>query len=349
MQEEVKDNNNLDLYSKANYIVTGATGYVGNMIVKKLLADGHQVVGLIRNKEKASRVFKNMTLKYVIGDILDDQVIEKLFGDANENTIVIHTAAEVSIGEVSISRLYEVNVEGTRKICKACIKHNVKKMLHISSSEAIPHKLKLLPDLSNYVPNPKKVRKGYNRSKSMADQVVLEMIKNDNLDASILIIAGVLGPGDHSISHMSQVFIDYIEGKLPISIAGGYNDFDIRDLTDVLDKIVNNSKKGEAYLFANRPDKINELLDYIREKMNCKKIGTFPLWAAYLLLPFLWLFSKITSKRPLYTLSALESLHADVDYNLEKVQKEFGYQTRDLRVTVNDHIDFLLENGYIKQ
>ncbi|MGM9857918.1 MAG: SDR family NAD(P)-dependent oxidoreductase [Bacilli bacterium] len=343
----IKKTNNL--YNNANFIVTGATGYVGNMIVKKLLSDNKKVVGLIRNKEKASRVFKKCGPQYVIGDIRDDKVIEELFKNADENTIVIHTAAEISIGEVTIKELYEVNVEGTRKICEACLKHNIKKLLHISSSEAIPHGLKLLPDLSNYVPNPKKVRKGYNRSKSLADEVVLDYVHNKKLDASILIIAGVLGPGDHSISHMSQVMIDYVEGRLPVSIAGGYNDFDIRDITDVLENIVNNSKSGEAYLFANRPDSINEVLGYVKEKMNCKKIGTFPIWAAYMCLPFLWLFSKITAKRPLYTLSALESLTADVDYNLEKVKNEFGYFPRDLKTTVNDHIDFLIENGYLKR
>lgn len=337
-------------YKELNYIVTGATGYVGNMIIKKLIEDGCIVKGLIRNIEKAKKVFKEQISKidFVIGDILNDSVLEELFKDANEDTVVIHTAAEISIGEGDISHMYDVNVLGTEKICEYCFNRNVKKMLHISSSEAIPHGLKLLPDLSNYVPNPKKVRKGYNRSKALADEVVLKYVKK-GLDASILIIAGVLGPGDYTVSHMSQVFIDYVEERLPVSIQGGYNDFDIRDMTDCLENIVNKARNGEAYLFANRPDKINELLTYIKEKMGCKKIGTFPLWAAYLCLPFLWIYSKITSKRPLYTLSALESLKADVDYSLDKVIKEFNYKTRDLQETTNDHIDFLIEEGYIKK
>lgn len=263
-------------YKELNYIVTGATGYVGNMIIKKLIEDGCVVKGLIRNIEKAKKVFKEKISKidFVIGDILNDSVLEELFKDANEDTVVIHTAAEISIGEGNISHMYDVNVLGTEKLCEYCFNRNVKKMLHISSSEAIPHGLKLLPDLSNYVPNPKKVRKGYNRSKALADEVVLKYIKK-GLDASILIIAGVLGPGDYTVSHMSQVFIDYVEERLPVSIQGGYNDFDIRDMTDCLENIVNKARNGEAYLFANRPDKINELLTYIKEKMGCKKIGTF--------------------------------------------------------------------------
>ncbi len=337
------------LYETADFIVTGATGYVGNMIVKRLLADGRPVVGLIRDPAKAERVFGEHAPRYVVGDIRDDAAVEALFCDAGENTVVIHTAAEISIGEGDMDTLYAVNVGGTRKICDACVRHGVRKLLHISSSEAIPQDLKLLPDLSNYVPDPAGVRKGYNRSKALADVAVLESVREHGLDASLLIIAGVLGPGDYTVSHMSQMFIDYIEGRLPISIAGGYNDFDIRDMTDVLENIVNRARCGEAYLFANRPDEINELLGYIREKTGAKKIGTFPMWAAYACLPILWLSGKLTGKRPLYTLSALESLQADVDYPLDKVVSEFGYAPRDLRMTTNDHIDFLLDNGYIKR
>ncbi len=339
---------NETLYGKADFIVTGASGYVGNMITKKLLSDGRSVVGLIRDPKKAERVFGDNGPRYVVGDILDDGVLEALFKAAGENTVVIHTAAEISIGEGNIDRLYEVNVGGTEKICAACLEKGVKKLLHISSSEAIPQGLKLLPDLSNYIPTPKKVRAGYNRSKAMADAVVLDAVKNRGLCASLLIIAGVLGPGDYSVSHMSQLFIDYIEGKLPTSIAGGYNDFDIRDMTDVLLAIVDNAKCGEAYLFANRPDTINELLEYISEKTGAKRIGTFPIWAAYLCLPILWLGSKLSGKRPLYTKSALESLTADVDYPLDKVKSEFGYCPRELQKTVSDHIDFLMENGFIE-
>lgn len=335
------------MYKDFNYIVTGSTGYVGNNIVKRLLDDNLKVVGLIRSEEKAERVFKNKKPIFVKGDIRDKKTIDELFSYADENTIVIHTAAEISIGEIDVSILNSVNVEGTRAICKACIEHHVFKLLHISSSEAIPEGLKLLPDLSNYVPNPKKVRKGYNRSKSIADSVVLDYVKQYNLNASILLIAGVLGPGDYSLSHMSQMFIDFIKGNLPASINGGYNDFDIRDLTDVLPNIVDKSKKGEAYLFANRPDKINELLGYIALKTKAKIPFTCPIWLAYVGLPFLWTISKIKKQRPLYTSSALASLKADVDYPLDKVKEQFGYTTRSLKETVDDHIDFLYKEGFI--
>lgn len=328
------------------YIVTGCTGYVGNVITKKLLDEGCFVVGLARSKDKFERVFTDKKPEVVYGDIRNQSDLEKLFvGD--KPFVIFHTVAYVSIGEGNMKELYDVTVGGTEKIINVALKYNVQKFLHISSTEAIPHKLKLKSDLCNYIPTPSQTRKGYNRAKSCADLAVLKAVKEKNLPASLILLAGVLGPGDYSNTHMTQVMVDFINKKLPASINGGYNDFDIRDVSDVLLKIIEKSRVGEAYLFANKPDKINEVISYVADMTGRKMPPTLPMWIAYVGLPFLWLGAFLTRKRPLYTLSSLASLKADTDFPLDKVKEEFGYSPRPLKETVEDHIKFLIDNGMV--
>lgn len=329
------------------FIVTGCTGYVGNVITKKLMSLGYNVIGLARTEEKVSKVFLDNPPTIIYGDIRSKEDLEKLFIGEGP-FVVFHTVAYVSIGEGDKKELYDVTVNGTQNMIDVSLKHNIHKFFHISSTEAIPHKLKLNKDLSNYAPNPKKTRKGYNRAKSIADTLVLKAVKENNLPATLILLAGVLGPGDYSNTHMTQVMIDFINGKLPASVNGGYNDFDIRDVADVLDKVIAKAKTGESYLFANKPDKINEVISYVASYTNKKMLPTLPLWLAYVGLPFLWFGSKITRKRPLYTLSSLASLKADTNFPLDKVRQEFGYNPRPLKVTVEDHIKFLIDNGMIK-
>lgn len=336
------------MQKEITYIVTGCTGYVGNTITKKLLDNGYNVIGLARNKEKVNRVFKDKKPTIIYGDIKNKENLEKLF-IGNGPFVIFHTVAYVSIGEGNMQELYDVTVGGTKNMIEVSLNHDIYKFFHISSTEAIPHNLKLNSDLSNYIPNPKKTRKGYNRAKSTADVVVLDAIKKYNLPASLILLAGVLGPGDYSNTHMSQVMIDFINKKLPASVNGGYNDFDIRDFTDIIDNLVSKAKTGESYLFANKPDKINEVISYVANMYNRKMLPTLPMWVAYVGLPFLWIGSKLTNKRPLYTLSSLASLKADTNFPLDKVKKEFGYNPRPLKETVEDHIKFLQENGMIKQ
>ena len=206
------------------YIVTGCTGFVGNVLTKKLLEEGCSVVGLARSEQKAVRVFGENAPKMVYGDITDSKAAEELFC-GNKPFVVIHTVAKVSIGESSAQELYDVTVNGTKNVVKASLQHDVKKFIHISSTEALPRGMK---QGERYIPDPKKSRKGYARTKSEADAVVLRAAEN-GLNASILLFASVLGPGDYGNGHMSQMFSDFLGGRLPASVRAGYNDFDIRD------------------------------------------------------------------------------------------------------------------------
>lgn len=327
------------------YIVTGCTGYVGNVFTKKLMDEGCRVVGFARSESKAERVFGDKKPIMAYGDITRREDVKRAFvGDGP--FVVIHTVAKVTIGEGSAKELYDVTVGGTRNVVEECLERGAVKLLHVSSTEALPHGVKLGEDV-NYIPDPAKARKGYARAKSEADAVVTDAVKR-GLNACLLLLAGVLGPGDYSNSHMTQMMIDYIEGRLPASVKGGYNDFDIRDVADVLPAIIEKAECGESYIFAHEPDTINDILGVISDMTGLKPLKTLPLWLAYVGLPFLSLAAKLRRKRPLYTAAALASLRADTNFPIGKTMRAFGYSPRPLADTVRDHVLFLAENGMVK-
>ena len=337
---------NREMDANITYIVTGCTGYVGNVLTKKLMQEGCKVVGLARSREKARRVFGGNAPELIFGDVRSESDVDALFRGEGP-FVVVHTAAYISIGEGDAAEMFAVNVGGTKTVAEACLRHNAK-LLHISSTEAFPRGYFPEEELSSYAPDPKRARKGYPRSKSAADALVLGMVRERGLDASLLIIAGVLGPGDFGNSHMTQVFCDYIEGRLPASVDAGYNDFDIRDLADVFPAVAERAKKGESYLFAHAPDKINDCLAVIGEMTGRRPVPTLPLWVAYVGLPFLFLGSKLSGKRPLYTAAALSSLKERTDFPIGKAQREFGFSPRPLRETVQDHVRFLIDEGMVR-
>ena len=328
------------------YIVTGCTGFVGNVLTKKLMDEGCRVVGMARSERKADEVFGARKPHIVYGDVTDAGDVEALF-DGDGPFVVIHTVAKVTIGEGSAAELYGVTVGGTRNVIDACCRHGAR-LLHISSTEALPRGIVLKEDLSNYSPDPKRSRKGYPRVKAEADAEVLRAVRERGLDASILLFASVIGPGDYGNGHMAQMFIDFLEGRLPASVRAGYNDFDIRDVADVLPAIIEKARRGESYIFANRPDRIDEILGYAAEHTGKKRLPALPLWTAYLGLPFLFLYAKLRKKRALYTRAALAALREDTNFPLRKTKETFGYSPRPLRQTVADEIDFLIAAGKAK-
>lgn len=197
------------------YIVTGCTGFVGNVLTKKLLEEGFAVRGLARSPRKAEQVFQDKKPEFVFGNISDETDVEALFR-GNGPFVVIHTVAKVTIGEGSQKELQDVTVKGTENIVRACCRHNVLKLIHISSTEAIPKGLVLKEDISNYVPDPARSRKGYPRAKAEADAIVLRAVKEHGLNASILLFASVIGPGDYGNGHMSRCLLTFLKASSPL-------------------------------------------------------------------------------------------------------------------------------------
>ena len=327
----------------ATYIVTGCTGYVGNVLAKKLMDEGCNVVGLARSEDKVRRVYGEHAPQIVYGDVTKQEDADRLFV-GNGPFVVIHTVAKVSIGEAKAKEVYDVTVNGTRNIVDACMRHGAAKLLHISSTEVLPADI---GEDADYRPDPKRVRKGYARAKCEADAVVLDAASR-GLDASVLLLASVLGPGDYSNSHMTQMIIDHINGRLPASVNGGYNDFDIRDVADVLPAIIDKSERGQSYIFAHEPDKINDVLAVIDRMTGRKPLPTLPVWLAYIGLPFLSIAAKLRRTRPLYTSAALASIRAKADFPIGKSVRTFGYSPRPLEETVRDHVLFLAAHGMVE-
>lgn len=89
--------------------LTGATGYVGNAVAEKLLAGGHEVVGLART-EGAANALRQQGITPFVGDLSDP---ERLAGGVRDADAIIHTAASRG------PRASEWEVNATRAMLRA--------------------------------------------------------------------------------------------------------------------------------------------------------------------------------------------------------------------------------------
>ena len=331
------------------YLITGITGYVGNVLAKRLLSEHKKVIGFARDEKKVKRIFSDELLSLMevyYGDTRDLASLEKCF-ENRENLYVIHTAAIVSIQSKKIDEtMYDVNVNGTKNVLSLCLKYHVKRLIHVSSVHAIPLKKnnEMMEEVSSF--DPIKVIGGYAKTKAMSSQLVLDEVK-EGLDAIIVHPSGIIGPEDYSNTHLTQVLIDFFRGKLPASVKGGYNFVDVRDVCDGILAALNKGRKGECYLLTGDYHNVTEILDIAADYKNKKKIKTLPMFLAYFALPFLWIFFKIRRKRPLYTKYSLDTLKSNGNFSHQKASDEFNYHPRSLKESIEDEIDFLEKAHFI--
>ena len=117
---------------KELYLVTGATGHLGNTVAHRLARAGRQVRALVLpGEEHAPQLPRGV--EAVAGDVRSPASLEALFAGAEGRDVtVIHCAGIVSIASRFDQNVYDVNVTGTKNVVDACVRRGVKKLVHVS-------------------------------------------------------------------------------------------------------------------------------------------------------------------------------------------------------------------------
>ena len=318
------------------YIVTGAAGHLGSTIIRMLLRQGECVRGLILPTEQ---VKSRKNVQYFCGDIRDIRSLRPLFKNTQgAEVFVIHTAGVIDISEQVSPQMYEVN--GTKNILALCSEYHVKRLLYVSSVHAIPEKegLKVLSEVHHF--SPEQVVGGYAKTKAEATQAVLDAVE-EGLDAVIVHPSGILGPYDNTGNHLVQMVKEYINGKLPACVRGGYDFVDVRDVAFGCLQAVKKGRKGECYILSNRHYEIKDVLNIAKKFCHGKKIPVLPMWMARSFAPIMSMISKHRHERPLYTKYSLYTLRSNDRFSHDKATHDLGYRPRDLYQTIRDTVFWL--------
>lgn len=316
--------------------MTGVTGHIGANLYPLLLEHGHDVRCLVRNTDAAIP-------STIIGDISDELAVDEL---ACGMDIVIHLAAKISISGNHNGEVWETNAIGTRNLSQACLRHRVRKLIHISSIhvyDPVPLDLEL-DETRPYV------SKGtaYDRSKIDAELAV-QMCAAEGLDTIILSPTSILGPNDTRPSLLGSAIIDIARGRLPALSPGGYDFVDVRDVARAILSAITNGTSGERYLLSGTWVSIKELARIIGEVNGTDVVQrTLPFGLLKLVTPFSEFAAKITGTEPRLT---RESIHA-LQYSNRKISHarataELNFTPRPLRETINDTLDYFREMGMI--
>lgn len=317
------------------YIVTGANGHLGNTIVRQLKKRGEEVRGLILPTETAEN---QPGVTYYKGDVRDPAGLEPLFaGVKGRETIVIHTAGIVDISEKVSQAMYEVNVGGTRNMVELCKEHGVHRLVYVSSVHAIPekNKLQVLEEVDHFSAD--QVVGGYAKTKAEATQIVLDAVR-EGLDAVVVHPSGILGPFDSSRNHLVQMVSDYICGRLPACVSGGYDFVDVRDVAAGCIAAAQKGKTGECYILSNRHYEVKEVLRMVKDVEGGRRLPVLPMWMAKAAAPVMGLIAKRKKTRPLYTAYSLYTLHSNDRFSHDKATRELNYHPRDLYQTIRDTV-----------
>ncbi len=321
--------------------VTGASGHVGNYLCKKLVEQGVRVKALLHHHPDE---LEQIGVELVKGDICDPKALDQLLEGAD---VVYHLAARISINNKNREEIYRINLEGTRSVVKACLKHDVGRLIHFSTIHTLQ-----MEDVNERIDETKPLvtahRIWYEHSKAEAERVVLKAV-SEGMDAVIITPTAIIGPYDHAPSLLGQALIRIYKNQLPMLITGGYDVVDVRDVVEGAISAAEKGRRGERYLLSGKWYSLGELSRVI-SRISGSKTPTWvaPPVVARIGLPFIQLYAKITGQEPLYTRQSLYILkHSGRNISSEKATQELGYQSRPLVKTLEDTFTWYQQNGML--
>ncbi len=170
--------------------VTGGTGFLGSYLVRDLLARGTSVRVLARPSPRADRLAA-AGVEIAQGDIRDPESIARAVRGAD---IVYHLAAKV--GAAPYKDYFEINVDGTERVVKACAANGVGKFVY-ASSLAVYGPIAEGASIDETTPFDDKpqLRDPYSESKIKADQLVSSFARTSGLPTVIVREGIIFGPG----------------------------------------------------------------------------------------------------------------------------------------------------------
>jgi len=321
-------------------LVTGATGHIGNGLVRALTRKGEPVRALVLPGED-SRCLEGLPVEVAEGDVLNAESLTGAFKGARH---VYHLAGMISILPGRDRRVERVNVLGTQNVLNAACEAQVERLVYTSSIHAI-HRAPQGEVIDEHTPfDPVNAISAYDRSKAIASLAVQAAVCQ-GLDVVLACPTGVIGPYDYRLSEMGRLILDCMDKKPQLYVDGAYDFVDVRDVADGLVLACERGKKGQSYILSGERISVRGILQSVLE-ISGGRVAMFriPMRLARFFAVFTPLYYRLRRLRPRITPYSLETLASNSHISHRRAALELGYRPRPLRESLIDTVNWLRQN-----
>lgn len=262
--------------------ITGGTGFVGRYFARRMSAGGNEVMLIARGADRRDpAIFELPGARFVAADLSDVGELERAFAGCDA---VVHCAGiNREIGAQTYER---VHLEGTRNVCEAARRADVRKILMLSF-------LRVRPNCGS----------GYHESKFAAEEIV----RGSGLDYTVFKAGVIYGLGDHMLDHLSRALHTFPIFALVGFAAQPVRPLAVEDLARLMEAALSDERLARKTVAATGPEQMAfpELVKRVAAACGKKPLMfRAPLWFHYMLA---W-FAERTMKVPLTALAQVRIL-----------------------------------------
>lgn len=310
---------NLPIFQSSNLpnlpkqiLLTGGAGFFGSILKEELLKLGYVCISI--DLEQDTYQHKNFTA--IQGDVRDINLLEELFGKY-KFVAVFHCAALLAHVRKDLKNLWTSNVDGTKNIAEMCKKHNVNKIIFISSNCLWAQNFDK-PVKESEIPNPVEI---YGKSKLEGEKILMSC-KDTDLKSVIFRSPTIMDEGRLGLLGILFEFID--ESRKLWMVGDGNNKYQFvygKDLAAACIKALDYNKSDIFNIGSDNVKTFNEVYQYVIDKVQSKsKLVHLPKW-------FMVLGMKICYMLGISPLGPYQykMISENFIFDTEHIKKELGF------------------------
>jgi dihydroflavonol-4-reductase len=326
--------------------VTGAAGFIGSAITRRLLERGASVVALAEPAGDRQNL-RGLDVEVRPADVRDEQSVRRALAGSR---FLFHAAAVYGFWAKDPAVFYDVNVEGTRNVLRAASAEDVERIVYTSTvgTLGLDGASRGKPATEDSVADVTHLFGHYKRSKYVAEHEVLRTAAQ-GVPVTLVLPTFPLGPRDHRPTPTGKVVVDFLNGKIPGFVDTAMNVEHVDDLANGHLLALERGKTGRSYIIGGENLSMRELLALLAAVTGLAQVTRrFPRTLALAAgLVSETVEGRILGRHPSVPLEAARMSTTTMTFDDSRARTELGYVSRPAREAVEDSVRWFVDNGYV--
>jgi dihydroflavonol-4-reductase len=326
-------------------LLTGASGFVGSAVARRLRSAGFNVRALVRPTSPVAHL-SDLGLDFATGDLRDAEAVRNAMTGAR---FLFHVAADYRLWARDPNELTQTNVAGTRLLMQEAMRAGVERVVYTSSVATLTARADGTSADETMPLDEHQAIGVYKRSKVAAERAVEELIAQ-GLPAVIVNPSTPIGPSDVKPTPTGRIIVEAASGRMPAFVDTGLNMVHVDDVAEGHLAAFERGRIGERYVLGGQNASLAEILATVAEAVGRRPPRIrIPRRA---LMPFAHVSEAIarrTGREPMLTLDGLRMSKNKMFFSSVKAERELGYRARPYREGITDAIEWFRRAGYLRR
>jgi dihydroflavonol-4-reductase len=325
-------------------LLTGATGFLGSAVLRRLVAEGEAVRVLVRPSSDR-RNLEGVDCEIVEGDLSEPESLRPAVAGCDA---LYHVAADYRLWVPDPDVLHRVNVEGTIALLCAAVEAGVSRIVYTSSvatlgltndrtqaDEATPTSLE-------------KMVGQYKRSKYLAEDSVRQLIEKNGYPVIIVNPSAPIGPRDIKPTPTGRMILDAATGRMPAYVDTGLNVVHVDDVAEGHLLAFRKGEVGERYLLGAEDMTLQDIFAIVADHTG-RRPPRIKL-PHNLIMPIahcMEAVARVTGKEPRVTADGVRMARKHMYFSHGKARRALGYAPRPAADAIRDAVDWFHSNEYL--